>query len=219
VLGPLFGRAVRCTYLRKRARSIRPPCIQSKNQTQNEKTEINVTDIHEDDDLFDAATNQFPSKEDMENRLVLIWPTGKNGTRRSESTGKPYRWYETVTVVIDDGPNGWQAQRSDGDPNLIASVAENGPQTLNNYQWTPGGLVARLESRVTDGKPNTYKPILGRINQRKNKNKGMANPWSIAEPTDEDKATARRYTDLIRKTSADLKARVEAGTGDDEAFD
>jgi hypothetical protein len=153
-----------------------------------------MTDTTEDLELFDDAKEAFPAKEDLKDRLVLIWATGKTGQRKSETTGKAYDWAETVTMVIDDGPNGWNPVRSDGEPSLVPAVATDGPQVLDGFQWSAGGLVSRIKQRIgTDGKPSTFKPFLGRINERKNKNKGMANSWSISEPTDADKVTARKF--------------------------
>lgn len=181
-----------------------------------------MTDTQTDDlELFDDAKETFPSKEDLKDRLVLIWATGKTGQRKSEATGKAYDWAETVTLVIDDGPDEFytsSSKRKDGDELLVPSVAHNGAQELDNFQWSAGGLVSRIKQRVTaDGKPATFKPFLGRINERKNKNKGMANSWSISEPTDEDKAIARKYAAQIKAISERL-AKPPA-TSDTDAFE
>lgn len=175
-----------------------------------------MSDTTEDLELFDDAKETFPGKEDMKDRLVLVWATGKTGQRKSEATGKLYDWAETVTMVIDDGPEGYNPKRADGDPNLIAPVAQEGPQEIT-FQWSTGGLVTRIKERIgTDGKPKTFKPFLGRINSRKNKVKGMSDSWSISEPTDEDRATARRYAGQIKAISERLAAPPVKD--EDEAF-
>lgn len=162
-----------------------------------------------EDEFFDSATSEFPAKEDLKDRLVAIWNTGKEGTRTSQATGKPYSWVETVTVVLDDGPQGWSGVRQDGDPNLVPSVAGEGPQRLDGFQWSAGGIYSRVSKRPVGGKP-----IIGRINSRKNSVKGMADAWSIAEMTDEDRETARKYTGLFRQVASDLEKKQ-----DDAAFD
>lgn len=186
-----------------------------------------MTDTNTADDLelFDDAKAEFASKYDLKDRLVLVWVTGKNGKRKGANG--PYDWYETNTLVIDD-PNGatdWNGQVYDSEKEifrdtLIPSVVQNGPHLLEAFQFSYGGMTARLRARVTaDQKPATYKPMLGRVNSRPNKTKGMAASWSIAEPTADDKATALKYADKIREISAKLKDSIEGKGADDSAFD
>lgn len=166
----------------------------------------------QEDEFFDSATSEFPAKEDLRDRLVAIWNTGKEGKRQSEVTGKSYPYVETVTVVLDDGPQGWTGTRLDGDPNLVLSVAESGPQRLDGFQWSATGIYSRTVRREPYGKP-----MIGRINSRKNKTKGMSDAWSIAECTPEDMEIARSHRDYIMRTTADLKAAHQQ-VSDDEAF-
>lgn len=170
----------------------------------------------EDLELFDEAQEEFPGKEDLKDRLVLIWPTGKHGQRKG-TNGKPYDWYETTTLVIDDGP-AWTGKKIvDGEqvPMLVPSVAEEGPQRLDAFQYSQGGLTARLANMVAGDKPKSYRPMLGRINSRKNSQPGFSASWSIGKPTDEDRAKAKApaITALIRQISADLE---KAGQPTDE---
>jgi hypothetical protein len=161
-------------------------------------------------DLVDDSQETFPTKDDMKDRLVLVWVTGKFGSRQSEATKKTYPWVETVTMVIDDGPN-WTGQVMDSDSQTlresrIPSVAEAGPTVLENFQFSFGGMVSRLQQRISpDGKPKTFKPMLGRINSRPNKTKGMAPSWSVASPTPEDHAVIPKYAAQIREISAQLE--------------
>lgn len=184
-----------------------------------------MTDATTDDlELFDDAQSVFPSKHDLKDRLVLVWVTGKHGTEKG--TNKPYDWYETHTLVIDD-PNGtkdWNERVYDPDiqgerETLVPSVAKHGPQLLENFRFSYGGMVARLRNRVSGQVPKTYAPMLGRINSRPNKDKGMAPSWSIATGTDADRAVAMQYATLIREITEKLKAEV-AGVGSEaSAFD
>lgn len=180
-----------------------------------------MTDTTEDLELFDNAQAQFASKLDLKDRLCLIWATGKNGTRKGANGS--YAWYDTYTLVIDDGPK-WTGEVFDAEkdatrPILVDSVAEHGPQLLEGFQFSFGGMTARLANRVTGDKPKTFKPMLGRINSRPNKTKGMAASWSVAEPTDEDKQVARKYADKIREVSALVEKAVNGDGSDAEAFE
>lgn len=167
-----------------------------------------MTDTTEVVDLFDEAQEEFPGKEDLKDRLVLIWVTGKHGQRKGTAPGsKPYDWYETVTLVIDDGPN-WNGKKIvDGEavPMLVPSVKEEGPQRLDSFQYSQGGLTARLAQRVAGDKPKTFKPMLGRINSRKNSQPGFSASWSIGKPTEADLQVARKYSDLIAQISKELE--------------
>jgi hypothetical protein len=178
-----------------------------------------TTPADDDDGLFDAATDTFPRRNDMVDRLVVVYPTGKHGTRPSED-GKSYPWYETTTVVLDDGPEGWQEQVKDDDgdwtPNLIPSVVDNGPQVLTNFQWSATGLVSRIQTKLPDanGRPGS---IVGRINVMKNKVKGRSAPWSIAKPTEADMEMARRYADVCREARAAVQREAQKDL-DKDAF-
>lgn len=182
-------------------------------------TDINTTAPQDDDDLFTAATDTFPSKFDLKDRLVVIYPTGLKGQRQGEN-GKPYDWYETTTVVLDDGPRGWQEQvvgeGGELQDNLVPSVDENGPQVLRKFQWSSGGIASRLAQKLPDasGKPGSQ---VGRINSRPNAKKGMAPSWSIGKPTEEDMVTARRHRELCAAERAEIvSANVQAA--DENAF-
>lgn len=180
------------------------------------------------DDLYDDAKQEFPTKYDMKDRLVAIWVTGKKGERPG-ANGKSYGWAETITLVLDD-PNGvldWdgQVKNEDGDwvETLVPSVVVEGPARLEKFQWSAGGIFSRLEPRITLRDKQTdqpiYRPMIGRINERKSTTKGQNNPWSIATPTDTDKATANRFEDKIRAITLEVKAMREGSGSDSEAFD
>jgi len=181
-----------------------------------------MTDQIETEELFDEAQEEFPGKEDLKDRLVAIWVTGKNGMRKGNAPGsKPYAWYETVTLVLDDGPN-WNGMKIvDGEqlPMLVPSVKDEGAQRLDAFQYSQGGLTARLAQRVTaDAKPKTFKPMLGRINSRKNAQAGFSASWSIGKPTDEDKVIARKQAALIAQISKELEAAGQK-QAEDDGFD
>lgn len=179
----------------------------------------------EDLELFDTAKAEFPSKYDLKDRLVLVWVTGKHGTRKG--TNGTYEWFETNILVVDDpkGATDWNGKVFDAEKEterdtLVPSVVAAGPQYLESFQFSYGGMTARLKSRVTaDNKPKTFKPMLGRINSRPNAQKGMAASWSIAEPTAAEIETAKKYGAEIRKYSDALREQIEGSGSDDSAFD
>jgi hypothetical protein len=175
------------------------------------------TPVDDDDDLFEAASETFPAKEDLKDRLVAIYPTGVSGERQG-SNGKPYTWFETTTVVLDDGPDGWQAQVQDSDgemrDNLVDSVAEHGPQVLRNFQWSTDGLVARLKPIYQDPKVRSQ---VGRINKRPSQKKGHNAAWSISKPTDADMATARQHAEVCKAERQAIRDARQA-KADADAF-
>lgn len=219
----------------RHAHPARPsPKIQSKHEQKRKNVAENNSTAPIEEDLFDDAQEEFPGKEDLKDRLVAIWVTGKHGMRKGDGAGaRPYPWYETVTLVLDDGPN-WDGRKIvDGEskPNLVPSVAENGAQRLTNFQFTQGGLTARLEGRVNvtaEGainggavldKPKTFRPMLGRINSRKNKIQGRSASWSISEPTADDKVIARKFNAEMAAISKEMEAASQRPAVEDEFDD
>jgi hypothetical protein len=165
------------------------------------------------DEFFDEATEAFPGKEDLKDRLVAVWVLDRGQDKNTD--GKFYPFVKTITLVLDDGPDGYSPTSvKDGEtvPNLVPPVAEDGPQELA-IRWSTSGMVARLDPRL--GK--TTKPMIGRINSRPNKVKGRSASWSIAAPTDEDKAVARSHVDAIKAITARIEAEATAKV-DAEAF-
>ena len=152
-----------------------------------------MTDVYDDDDLFEPAKSEFPAKEDLKNRLVAIYPTGKSGTRKSAANDKAYGWVETITVVLDDGPNG----------DSVTDLVGPAPQVLRNFQWSAGGIFSRVEQKMTNPSvPGT----VGRINSRPNSKKGLADAWSISTPTEDEMAIARKFAAQCKAARDEIKA-------------
>lgn len=198
-------------------------------------TDVKNNDTH---DLVDDAQEVFPAKEDLKDRLVAIWVTGKHGKRKGTGAdAKPYDWYETVTLVLDDGPawDGFKLVDNEKQEMLVPSVAEDGPQRLDNFQFSQTGLTQRLSGRVhlspvpprVNGdpvvdKPKTFKPLLGRINSRPNKNKGFNASWSIGKPTAEDHELVNKNAALIVSITAEMEkgaSIVDAAAAEDSEFE
>lgn len=160
-----------------------------------------MTEPNTQPDLYDDASEEFAGKDDLKDRLVAIWVTGKQGTRLG-SDGTPYPYVETLTMVLDDGPNG----------ETFTDLVPQAPQRLEDFQHSTTGLVSRLKPRITlkdaNGDP-VYKPLVGRVNSRKNKTKGFSDSWSIAAPTEDDRLILAPFEDMIRSTTAEMKATRE----------
>ena len=156
-----------------------------------------------DDDFFDDAKSEFPAKEDLKDRLVAIFAVGPVGNRPSTADPrKSYPYVETVTVVLDNGPDGTSHTA------LVPEVQDN-PIALQGFQWSVAGVVARTKPRV--GTELALRPVVGRINSMKNKKKGFSDAWSIAEPTDADKETVRKFrAQLLDVREQIIKARERA---------
>lgn len=151
----------------------------------------------DDDDLFEGASRDFVNKADFKDRLVMIYPTGVTESRMSKTTGKSYTQYETYTVVLDDGPEGYQENVLDTDqdepgmrPNRIPSVAEHGAQVVENYRWSAGGIASQITNKAKMPAKNNGVPggVLGRVNALPIKGKSAA--WGLKDPTAEDRARA-----------------------------
>jgi hypothetical protein len=184
-------------------------------------TEATATDAGATEalELFDDVPETFPSKFDLRDRLVLVWVTGVHGIRKGEKDDYPYE--ETITLVVDDGPFGWQAEVMNTDtgsmqPNLVPSVAEEGPQKLANFQWSATGVVSRLSPRR---EAKTNRPMVGRVNSKPNKQRGRAAPWGIASATPEEKALAAQVAGpLVAQICAEVERKLN-GVADVSAFD
>lgn len=153
---------------------------------------------------FESAKSTFPSKEMLQDRLVAVYVNGKKGTEKGENG--PYDWYGTTTVVLDDGPRGWQAEvlDKDGDPleNLVPST-EDGPVALRNFRWSTGGMTSRLAVRKVGGPA-----MVGRIDKKKSA-KGAAS-WSIIPATAEDMELAAKYQPFCKAERLAILADGEA---------
>jgi hypothetical protein len=187
-----------------------------------------------EDEFYDEATEAFPSVDDLvpladkknpttDGRLVAIWAV-KNGEAKTDRPGGgTYGFTETVTLVLDDGPDGDQAT------DLIGPA----PQKLNLRHSTTG-IHSRLAPRVEgmskpkrdeDGTiiapavPLKFRPMIGRVNTRPStKVKGGSPAVSIAKPTEADLAIVRQFEAEIREINAEQEAKAST-VADAEAFE
>jgi hypothetical protein len=190
-----------------------------------------TTNSTTEDEFYDDATEAFPSVDDLaplaskqnpktEGRLVAIWAKS-NGSAQGENG--PYGFTETITLVLDDGPNGDQATE------LVGAA----PVELELRHSTQG-IHTRLKPRVEgmtkavkdeDGtviRPSVsmrFRPMIGRINtQPSTKYKKGSPAFSISAPTDEDRAIVKQHADQIREINAKLEKKA-AEAEDAKAFE
>ncbi len=176
-----------------------------------------ITD--DDAEWMDGASATFPKAENLApsippkfgpGRLVAIWAQ-KNGARKNDS-GKEYPYVETLTLVLDDGPDGTQTD------DLVGPA----PVQLREFQHSTSGLVARLAKRVegvnAKGVKLRYRPMIGRMNTQPSKQNKNVAAFSIAEPTATAMEIARNHKALILSINAELEA-ADQKAADAEAFD
>jgi hypothetical protein len=195
------------------------------------------TSTNQDEDFYDDATEAFPSVDDLapladkrnpntDGRLVAIWAK-ENGTAKSDSGDGTYGYTETITLVLDDGPE------ADQFTELVPAVADNGPVRLDLRHSTTG-IHSRLKPRVdgmtkpkkdADGNvivpavPMKFRPMLGRVNTRQStKIKSGSPAFSISAPSEEDKAVINRFREDIVAINRELEAKAKTAA-DAEAFD
>lgn len=188
----------------------------------------------EEDDFYDDATEAFPSKDDLapladqkknpttDGRLVAIWAQ-KNGRDKKANGQGMYDWTESITLVLDDGPDGDQ----------VTDLVGPAPVELN-LRHSTSGIQSRLAPRV-DGmtKPKRdqdgniivpavslkFRPMIGRVNTRPSTvQKGGSLAFSIAAPTEEDKVIIEKHKALIKEINQRLEAKA-AEVEDGEAFE
>jgi len=138
-------------------------------------------------DPFSSARDAFIKQEHVTGRLLLISPlsSGERESNLPGSQGKTYTYIETDTVVLD-GP--------------VDDMVDEVPMQLEGFQYSGQAITAQLMPAV---RKSTM--ILGRLGQKPSATKGFGDAWVLLEPTDADKAAARKYL-------ADEAARQAAAT-------
>lgn len=133
-------------------------------------------------DPFSTARDAFIKQEHVNGRLLLITPTD-SGTRQSTlpgQTDKEYTFITTDTVVLDGE---------------IDDMVDEVPMVLEDFQYSGQAITAQLQPAL-----RKQGMVLGRLGQKPSQTKGFGPAWVLAEPTEDDKVTARKYL-------ADEKAR------------
>jgi hypothetical protein len=176
-----------------------------------------VSDVTEE--FYDDATEAFPSVDDLapladknnpttEGRLVAIWAL-ENGEDKGDNG--MYPWTKTITLVLDDGPEGDQTTE------LV------GPAPVRlELRHSTVGIQSRLAPRVRgvdkNDVPLRFRPMIGRVNTRPSTKYKKGSPAvSIAKPSDSDRAVVMANADLIRKINAELEQAETLGSSPDSA--
>jgi hypothetical protein len=188
----------------------------------------NVNTRTEQDEFYDDATDGFVKVEHLapslppnfgEGRLLAIWATGR-GTRTNKE-GKVYPYVETITVTLDDGPEGLDAPGWEAD---AAELAPEGWNRFDKFQHSTGSLVARLDKRLTgrdkNDVPLRFRPYIGRLNTQPSRNNKNVAAYSISSPTEADRETIRAFGDKLRAINVELEQAETTGapSADNAAF-
>ncbi|MET0417852.1 MAG: hypothetical protein ABW022_17730 [Actinoplanes sp.] len=183
-------------------------------------TDTNVnTPVADDDEYYDDATAAFPSVEDLapsnapdfgEGRLVAIY--AKSNGERKGNNGDMYGYTETITVALDDGPDGDQ----------VTEMVGPAPYRVDMRHST-GFIHAKLKSRVEgkhpkSGRPLKYLPLIGRINTQPSTQNKKVPAYGLAPKTDDDLVTLERHKALLKSITAELEAADKA-KDDADGFD
>lgn len=141
-------------------------------------------------DPFSVANEAFVKMDHVEGRLLLIQVTGsgeRESTLKGAKAGEMYTYIETDTVVLDGE---------------IDDMIDTIPMELDGFQFSgqaiTGQLLPQLR-KMESGKGNGL--LLNRLGTKPNSFKTKT--WILQEPSEEDKALARKYI-------ADRKAREAA---------
>lgn len=186
-------------------------------------TDVNTNTRTEADEFYDDATDGFAKVEHLapslppnfgDGRLLAIWATGE-GTRTNKE-GKTYPYVETITVTLDDGPEGLDAPGWEAD---AAELVPEGWNRLDKFQHSTGSLVARLSKRLTgrdkNDVPLRFRPYIGRLNTQPSRNNKNVAAYSISQPTEADREVIRSFGDKIRSINEELERAATTGAGTD----
>jgi hypothetical protein len=184
----------------------------------------------DEDEFYDDATESFPSVDDLVGgeppkkaekigRLVAIWPLENGVAKKSDGSGT-YPYTNSVTLVLDDGPDG----------DLATDLVGSAPVELQ-LRHSTSGIQSRLAPRVDgmskpkrneDGeiivpaKPLRFIPMIGRVNTRPSTRQKNGSPaFSVSAPTDADREIIAKFREDIKAVSAKLREKAEAADADD----
>jgi hypothetical protein len=165
--------------------------------------------VSDTEEYYDDVTNAFPAVEHLApplppfglGRLVAIWAK-EVGTAKGNN-GDPYTYVETITVALDDGPNGDQ----------VHELVGPAPYRVDMRHST-GYLTAKLKARVTakhpvSGVPQRFRPLIGRVDTQPSKNNKNLAAYGWKPMTEDDKAIVEQHKDLIISINQELEQAAE----------
>jgi hypothetical protein len=131
-------------------------------------------------DPFSSAREAFVKMDDVEGRLLLITVLDsgeRESTLRGAKEGETYTFVETDTVVLD------------GD---VTEMIDEVPMVLEGFQFSGQAVTGQLVPQLKKKNAGTGTGlVLGRLGTKPNQFKTKT--WILQEPTDSDKAVARKY--------------------------
>lgn len=175
------------------------------------------TSTGEDEDFYDDATSAFPSAEHLaptvppnfgEGRLVAIWAISNGEAKGNNGV---YGYTETITLALDDGPDGDQA-------NEMVPAAPFRTDMRHSTGYIHGKLKGRVTGKNAKGIPLRWRPLIGRVNTKASTNNKNVAAFGIAPKTDDDMVIVNRYKSLIIEINKELEA-VEKEAENSDAFD
>lgn len=124
------------------------------------------------DDIFDSATTTFIGPEDLDGRLILFIPREK-GQAKGDN-GDLYDYISGDMLVLDGQP--------------AEKIPGPFPFEVIGQRLSAGMIVSQLKPKLA-----AQKMTLGRVNSRPSKYNKKVPAYSLGDPTDADKALARKY--------------------------
>jgi hypothetical protein len=139
-------------------------------------------DSNDLDEDFDDARSAFVKSEDLEGRLLLVQPH-ETGSRKSTLPGADGKEYEFVVCDV---------HVLDGEATDMVVAGD----VLEDFQFAGVNVVGQLKPKIRRGKK-----VLGRLAKKKAQQRGFSDSWILGDPTDADKAKARKYLAALAEKS------------------
>lgn len=141
-------------------------------------------------DPFSTAREGFVKMDDVLGRLLLIQTQDsgeRQSTQKGAKDGEVYIFVETDTTVLD------------GD---VSEMIDTVPMVLESFQFSGQTIVGQLLPQLKKFKAGGGTGmVLGRLTQKPSSYKTPM--WVLAEPTDADKAMARKWLDAEKARKAE----------------
>ena len=199
-------------------------------------TDKNVNTPVEDDDFFDNATGGFPKVDHLApslypkygmGRLIAVWPTEKAFGKPKRAGDPPYTLFKTITLVLDDGPQG-KVDGEGWDPETLQFVppVADKPARYDNFQHSTTWMVSLLERRWTARNPRTdvpmkFRPVIGRMETQGSSNNPKVAAYALREATEAELDKIRNtpaWKNAIIQINQELEKAAQQAE-DDKAFD
>jgi hypothetical protein len=178
----------------------------------------NVNTPVDDDEYYDDTTVDFPNVEHLapstppnfgEGRLVAIYAL-KNGMGKGDNGEYPFT--ETITVALDDGPEGDQVHE-------LVGAAPFRVEMRHSTGYIHAKLAKRVDGKhPKSGRPLRFLPLIGRVNTQTSKKSKNQPAFGLAPKTDDDLVILERHKPLLKAITAELEA-AEKAKDDADGFD